>query len=161
MTLEDYFGELAGTSLKRMKVDLLERLYSFTPTSPLDAADERRLDEARRRIRDEIARRAAADDRIEETAFRRRERQAADRHHNEHVAQSGRMHVAHMEKENDVFVRHRMFMWLAVGIAFVSALLAWGSLWRQRDETRRALESIKKRVDKLEAREAKSPPTNP
>jgi septin family protein len=93
MTLEEYFDELEATPLQRMDVEHLCRLSSFTPVLPFvaDAAD--RLEETKRQIRDEISRRIAVGNRLEETAFRRQERHEADRHHGERVEQSGRMHV--------------------------------------------------------------------
>jgi hypothetical protein len=50
-------------------------------------------------------------------------------------------------------------MWLAVVIAVASALLAWASLWKQRNETREILDRVTNRLEVLEERSGvKSPP---
>ncbi len=152
MTLDEFFDALDEGPLQRIEVERLGRLSAFTPMAQLADGDIVRVEEAKRRIRDEIARRSAVSARLEESAFRRRERHEADVHHGEHVAQSGRMHVAQMERAHAQFVGHRKFMWLALVIAVGSALLAWASLWRQRDETREALEDVMRRLEVLEAR---------
>lgn len=80
------------------------------------------------------------------------ERHRTDQQHDEHVNQSSRMHITQMERAHASFVLHRRSIWLAAGIAVISALLAWSSLWTQRKETRQALDALRERMDALEAR---------
>jgi hypothetical protein len=158
MTWDEYQAEIASVPLANMPLEQLAQLAAFTLPAEADAHHREILNESRRLIHQEIASRSATNARREETSFRRLERHQSDRQHLEHVAQSSRMHVTQMERAHATFVFHRRFIWIASLVAIASALLAWFSLWTQRRETQRALNSITERLEALETRPVGSPP---
>ena len=152
MTWQEFQTEFHEMPLHQRDVEHLIRLSTYTPLLPPSAEEKNELEEAKNLIRDELAKRRNSSERQEEVSFRRMERHRTDQRHDEHVAQSSRMHVTQMERAHASFVLHRRSIWLAAAIAVLSALLAWSSLWKQRKETQRALDSISERMDALEAR---------
>ncbi|QIF01860.1 hypothetical protein [Roseimicrobium sp. ORNL1] len=151
MTWQEFQYEYRAMPLHLMNVEHLARLSAFTP-SILGPEERIDFEEAKRVIRDELATRRNRSERQEEVVFRRMERHRTDQQHDEHVNQSSRMHITQMERAHASFVLHRRSIWLAAGIAVISALLAWSSLWTQRKETRQALDALRERMDALEAR---------
>jgi hypothetical protein len=159
MTWREFQREFDEQPLEAMDLDRLGRLSAFLLAASARPEEASKLEEAKRRIRDEIARRRAKSERVEEESFRRQERHRADRIHDEYVAQSGRMHVAQMERADSRFVIQGRAMWIGATIAVLSAVLAWASLWRQREEARESLQEVTKRIEalELEANQQRSP----
>ncbi|OAI56356.1 hypothetical protein AYO49_04485 [Verrucomicrobiaceae bacterium SCGC AG-212-N21] len=152
MTWQEYQTEMASVPVARMPVELLAQLAAFSLPAEADAHQRDLLNESKHLIHQEIARRNATNVRREEESFRRQERHQLDRQHLDQVAQSSRMHVAQMERAHATFVFHRRFIWIASLVAIASALLAWFSLWTQRQETQRALHSVRERLEALETK---------
>jgi len=148
MTWQEFQNEFGGIPLEQMEIQRLRMLCDFSPSSFEDIA---KFDEAKGLIRREMARRVAGSERLDEVGFRRQERQRADRQHDEYAVQSSNMHVTQMERAHATFLLHRRSIWIAAIITAVSALLAWASLWQQRNETQRALDGVIKRLEALEA----------
>lgn len=151
MTWQEYQTKITSEPLARMPVEVLGQLAAFSLPAEADAHQQDLLNQSRQLIQQEMARRNAMNSRQEEATFRRQERHHSDRQHLEHVAQSSRMHIAQMERTHAAFVFHRRLIWMASLVAVVSALLAWYSLWTQRQETQRALDSVRERLEALEA----------
>lgn len=153
MTWQDFQTEYRATPVHQMNIEHLARLSACTLSVAVSPDEKNDFEEAKRVIRDELATRRNKAERQEEVSFRRMERHRTDQQHDEHVAQSSRMHINQMERAQASFALHRRAIWLAAAIAGMSALLAWSSLWTQRKETRQALDAIRERMDALEARD--------
>jgi hypothetical protein len=152
MTWQEFQTEYLATPVNQMNVEHLARLSACTLSTPASPGERNDFEEAKRVIRDELATRRNRTERQEEVSFRRMERHRTDQQHDEHVAQSSRMHINQMERAHASFALHRRSIWLAAAIAAVSALLAWSSLWTQRKQTRQSLDALSERMDAIEAR---------
>jgi hypothetical protein len=152
MTWQEFQTEYRATPVHQMDMEDLARLSACMLSVPASPGERNDFEEAKRVIRDEMATRRNKTERQEEVSFRRMERHRTDQQHDEHVAQSSRMHINQMERAHASFALHRRSIWLAAVIAAISALLAWSSLWTQRKETRQSLDAISERMDALEAR---------
>lgn len=151
MTWQEFQNEFGGIPLEQMDIQRLRMLCDFSPSSLANAEDIGKFDEAKGLMRREMARRVAGSERLDEAGFRRQERQRADRQHDQYAEQSSNMHVSQMERAHASFLLHRRSIWIAAIITVASALLAWASLWQQRNETQRALDGVIKRLEVLEA----------
>jgi hypothetical protein len=157
MTWQEFQIEIAQGPIANMPLERLEQLAAFSLPPEAEVQKRDTLNDSKRLIHQEIANRNAVSTRREEVSFRRQERHQSDRQHLEHVAQSSHMHITQMERADAAFAFHRKFIWIACLVAIASALLAWFSLWTQRRETQRTLDSLRERVEALETNPGTAP----
>jgi hypothetical protein len=157
MTWQQFQTEITQGPVAKMPLEHLEQLAAFSLPPDAEVRQRDTLNESKRLIHQEIANRNAVSNRREEVSFRRQERHQSDRQHLDQVAQSSRMHITQMERADAAFVLHRRFIWIACVVAIASALSAWFSLWTQRRETQRTLDSLRERVESLESKPAAAP----
>jgi hypothetical protein len=150
MTWEEFQRELSETPLSRISGERLGELFAFSLPSTATPEERELYANAKSGMRQEMFRRANEKEMLENSMHRRQDSRKADWLHTEHIGQSARQHTAQMELAHTAFLFHRRSVWIAAVVAVTSALLAWGSLWRQRGETRAAIESVMKRLDDLE-----------
>jgi len=155
MTWQEFQQELTEVPLAKIPSDRLGDLLVFPVPESATAMEREQHADAKVALRQEMVRRNHEQAMREDSMHRRQDSQRAVRQHLEHLTQSERLHTAQMERAHASFVFHRRSVWIAAAIAILSALFCWGSLWRQRRETRESIEPIMKRLDDLELRVSK------